>query len=87
MRRNIPLPLDRPMDLGTIPGAGTPIGRVNNGQEPRTASSTQRIATAVYFAPSQGFDAVFAGKDPMRKLKPGKFERMEHAPARAATTR
>jgi rare lipoprotein A len=86
VRRDIPMPLDRPMDLGTIPGAGTPIGRVNNGQETRP-SGTQRVASAVFFAPTQGFDAAFAGKDPMRKLKPGKFERMEHAPARTTAAR
>jgi rare lipoprotein A len=81
VRRDIPMPLERPMDLGTIPGAGTPLGRVNNGQEPRP-TGTQRVASAVFFAPTQGFEAAFAGKDPMRKLKPGQFARIEHVPAR-----
>ncbi len=90
VRRDIPMPLERPMDLGTIPGAGTPIGRVNNGQDVRPdtrPSGTQRIASAVFFAPTQGFDAAFAGKDPMRKLKPGRFERVEYTPARTTALR
>ncbi len=74
VRRQMPLPQDRPFDLGSIPGAGTPIDRVNNGQ-PATGQrpAPQRVA-AVYFAPVAGFQAQFGGADPMRKLAPGSFD-------------
>ena len=79
IRRTIALPVDRPFDLGTIPGAGTPLERVNNGQiTPLRASvpsapARDRVA-AVYFAPAQGFKAVFGSDDPLQRLKPGRFD-------------
>ncbi len=74
VRREIPLPPDRPFDLDTVPGAGTPIARVNNGQETpvRTAPRGERVA-AIYFAQSQGIKTSFAGTDPMLRLKTGAF--------------
>jgi rare lipoprotein A len=80
VRRTMPLPADRPFDLGSIPGAGTPMNRVNNGQaipvratSPPAASQRDRVA-AVYFAPATGFKAAFGGNDPMARLKPGAFD-------------
>jgi rare lipoprotein A len=80
VRRAMPLPADRPFDLGSIPGAGTPMNRVNNGQAtPARAPSTQpqiprdRVA-AVYFAPDTGFKAAFNGANPMTRLKAGVFD-------------
>jgi rare lipoprotein A len=80
VRRAMPLPADRPFDLGSIPGAGTPMNRVNNGQTtpvrastPPTSPSRDRVA-AVYFAPATGFKAAFGGNDPMARLKPGAFD-------------
>jgi rare lipoprotein A len=80
VRRAMPLPTDRPFDLGSIPGAGTPMNRVNNGQSAPVRTSTppasaqrDRVA-AVYFAPATGFKAAFGGNDPMARLKPGAFD-------------
>ncbi len=80
VRRTMPLPADRPFDLGSIPGAGTPMNRVNNGQtvpvralSAPPSAARDRIA-AVYFAPDSGFKAAFNGQDPMRRLKPGVFD-------------
>jgi rare lipoprotein A len=62
VRRAVPLPPDRPFDLDTVPGAGTPIARVNNGQPApvRAAQTGDRVA-AIYFAPTQGIKGEFAG--------------------------
>jgi rare lipoprotein A len=80
VRRAMPLPVDRPFDLGSIPGAGTPMNRVNNGQTVPVRALTappspprDRVA-AVYFAPDTGFKAAFNGSDPMTRLKPGVFD-------------
>ncbi len=90
VRRAMPLPTDRPFDLGSIPGAGTPMNRVNNGQsspgqnnsgqvvpvrlQPAPPSAARDRVAAVYFAPDSGFKAAFNGQDPMRRLKPGVFD-------------
>jgi rare lipoprotein A len=80
VRRTMPLPADRPFDLGSIPGAGTPMNRVNNGQaspvraSPPPASPQRDRVAAVYFAPATGFKAAFGGNDPMARLKPGAFD-------------
>jgi rare lipoprotein A len=85
VRRDVPLPPDRPFDLGGIPGAATPMQRVNNGQlAPSAAAETpqrSRVA-AVYFAPASGFTAALGADDPMRKLRAGHFARIDHKPAR-----
>ncbi len=80
VRRAMPLPVDRPFDLGSIPGAGTPMNRVNNGQvvpvralTSPPSPSRDRVA-AVYFAPDAGFKAAFGGQDPLARLKPGTFD-------------
>jgi rare lipoprotein A len=93
VRRSMPLPQDRPFDLGSIPGAGTPMNRVNNGQitparavAPQPAPSRDRVAT-VYFAPAEGFKAAFGDKDPMRLLKAGAFDPMPLRPVVADTRR
>lgn len=82
VRRSMPLPQDRPFELGSIPGAGTPMDRVNNGQAqggtPRPQG--QRVA-AVFFAPAAGFEAAFGADDPMSRLRPGGFEAVAHQPA------
>jgi rare lipoprotein A len=94
VRRFVPLPPERPFDLGTIPGAGTPIQRVNNGQTtpvartapvaPGSVPSTRRdTVAAVYYAPDEGFKAVFGRNDPMRLLKPGQFGANAHQPVKA----
>jgi rare lipoprotein A len=80
VRRAMPLPSDRPFDLGSIPGAGTPMNRVNNGQAIPVRASTPPVSpqrdrvAAVYFAPATGFKAAFGGNDPMARLKPGTFD-------------
>ncbi len=74
VRRQMPLPQDRPFDLGSIPGAGTPIDRVNNGQPAVGQRPAPQRVAAVYFAPAAGFQATFGGDDPMRKLSPGSFD-------------
>jgi len=81
VRRQMPLPQDRPFNLGMIPGAGTPLVRVNNGPTMPTRTSApiapvnarQKVA-AVYFAPVEGFNAVFGADNPMKALKPGSFD-------------
>jgi rare lipoprotein A len=78
IRRSMPLPQDRPFDLGSIPGAGTPMERVNNGQAASGARpERQRVAT-VFFAPAEGFEAAFGASDPMRRLAPGAFDLRPH---------
>jgi rare lipoprotein A len=84
LRRDVPLPPDRPFDLGGIPGAATPIQRVNNGQPtsaPTAAPARERVA-AVYFAPTTGLSARLGANDPMRKLTNGRFAKVEHQPVR-----
>jgi rare lipoprotein A len=72
VRRTIQLPPERPFDLGTIPGAGAPTERVNNGEAAasRSAQPRERVA-AVYFAPAIGITGAFGKDDPMRRLKTG----------------
>ncbi len=74
LRRQMPLPQDRPFDLGSIPGAGTPIDRVNNGETTAGQRPPAQRVAAVYFAPVEGFQARFGRSDPMRKLAPGSFD-------------
>lgn len=90
IRRDVALPPDRPFDLGGMPGAATPMQRVNNGQQAsgqqapqRTGQSPQRAqVAAAYFAPASGFIALLGNDDPMRKLTNGRFARIDHQPVR-----
>jgi rare lipoprotein A len=95
LRRDVPLPPDRPFDLGSIPGGSAPMQRVNNGQQqaqPATVRSPlpgrDRIA-AVYFAPSSGFADALSRDNPMARLRSGGFSPVEHrlaaTPAGSAT--
>jgi rare lipoprotein A len=80
IRRDVPLPPERPFDLGSIPGGATPLLRVNNGQvaaAPRVEPPRSRVA-AVYFAPTAGFADRFGAADPMAKLRPGSFADVAH---------
>jgi rare lipoprotein A len=86
VRRQMPLPQDRPFDLGTIPGAGTPIDRVNNGEMPVGQQPPAQRVAAVYFAPVEGFQAQFGRYDPMRKLAPGSFDPRPLQPVAARGT-
>lgn len=86
VRRDVPLPPDRPFDLGGIPGAATPLQRVNNGQQPAAPIASrlpagERVA-AVYFAPASSFPARLGEYDPMSRLSQGRFARVEHKPVR-----
>jgi rare lipoprotein A len=76
LRRDIPLPPERPFDLGSIPGAATPLARVNNGQG--SPLPQQRVASAAFFAPTTGFAQAIGRDDPMAKLRPGRFAAVEH---------
>jgi rare lipoprotein A len=85
VRRSVPLPPDRPFDLGTIPGAGVPMQRVNNGEgaaptnrPPISEPSRERIA-AIYFAPAVGLSSHFGGDDPLKRLKSGQLKPVVHA--------
>jgi rare lipoprotein A len=88
LRRDVPLPPERPFDLGGIPGAASPLARVNNGQQasrPAQPLAPQaeraqpaRVAAATYFAPSTGFAQVLGSDDPMVKLRPGRFAAIDH---------
>ncbi|MGL5116479.1 MAG: septal ring lytic transglycosylase RlpA family protein, partial [Beijerinckiaceae bacterium] len=85
--RTVPLPPDRPFELDSIPGGGTPMARVNNGQAGAgqgnaQAAQPQRVA-AVYFAPAEGFAARFGGRDPMARIKTGAFADIRHQPVAA----
>ncbi len=80
VRRSIPLPQDRPFDLGSIPGAGTPMDRVNNGQAAAPARPQGQRVAAVFFAPVEGFQATFGNDDPMRRLTAGSFDPRPHQP-------
>jgi rare lipoprotein A len=83
VRRSVPLPPDRPFDLGTIPGAGAPTQRVNNGDTAglRLNPPRERVA-AIYFAPSTGLSSAFAQQAPFAKLKLNDAKAVE-APAGA----
>jgi rare lipoprotein A len=84
LRRDVPLPPDRPFDLGSIPGAATPIQRVNNGQStPASAERPERArVAAIYFAPTSGFADALGRANPMSRLTAGRFAKVEHRPAR-----
>ncbi len=84
VRRQMPLPQDRPFDLGMAPGSASPQLRASNGQPiPARAAAPvaarQQVA-AVYFAPVEGFDAVFGAENPLRSLKVGIFDPMPLKP-------
>jgi rare lipoprotein A len=78
VRRTVPLPPDRPFDLGTIPGAGAPTQRVNNGEAkaPKVEQPRDRVA-AIYFAPVVGISSAFGKDDPLRNLKSGALKPAE----------
>ncbi len=84
LRRDVPLPPDRPFDLGSIPGAATPLQRVNNGQvTPPVAQSPERArVAAIYFAPTSGFAETLGRDNPMSRLTAGRFAVVQHKPAR-----
>jgi len=46
---NVPLPPERPFDLGTIPGAASPVARIS------TANPTSRSMVASLYEPQSGF--------------------------------
>jgi rare lipoprotein A len=83
LRRDVPPPPERPFDLGSIPGAATPLQRVNNGQpaalqQPAQAQPARARVAAVYFAPTSGFAEALGRNNPMAKLRPGAFAKVEH---------
>lgn len=91
VRRQIPLPQDRPFDLGMTAGAASPTLRASNGQAGPTRTSApanprQKVA-AVYFAPMEGFNAVFGADNPMKSLKPGSFDPLPLLPVGRPGTR
>jgi rare lipoprotein A len=85
VRRSVPLPPDRPFDLGTIPGAAAPTQRVNNGDTAglRLNPPRERVA-AIYFAPSAGLSSAFAQQAPFAKLKLNDAKAVAAAPAASA---
>jgi rare lipoprotein A len=97
-RRDIPLPPQRPFDLDMIPGGGTPIQRVNNGQAvpaarpasqpavaPRPAQPPRDRVAAVYFAnPAAPVASMVSA--PMARLSPGQFDRTTTFTASEAST-
>jgi rare lipoprotein A len=94
VKRQMALPQDRPFDLGMIPGAGTPLAKVNNGQA-RPARAASPVAPAggrqkvaeIYFAPVEGFNAVFGADNPLKALKPGAFDPIPLKPVSSAGAR
>jgi len=81
VRRTMPLPQDRPFDLGSIPGAGTPMDRVNNGEPVRRPVAPGQRVAAIYFAPVEGFQAGFGPHDATRRFVPGSFDPKPQRPA------
>jgi rare lipoprotein A len=70
--RGIPMPPNRPFDLGTIPGAATPV-RAGDAA-PAIAPPPTRTA-GLSFAPEASGTSRFMQDNPLAKLPPAKFTR------------
>ncbi|MDJ1156790.1 septal ring lytic transglycosylase RlpA family protein [Chelatococcus sp. SYSU_G07232] len=72
----IPLPPERPFDLGTIPNAGVPVAvAVPTSGAGRSAaiSGTRPVVASLFYAPAEAPAVQFGRNDPMAGLKPQRF--------------
>jgi rare lipoprotein A len=65
----VPLPPERPFDLGTIPNAGVPVPVAALVPSP----PSRPVFAGLYYAPAEPPRARFARTDPFRDMKPQRF--------------
>ena len=51
---NVPLPPERPFDLGTIPGAASPVARISS-VAPSQLPASRPVVASLYETPAVGF--------------------------------
>ncbi|HEX8164980.1 MAG TPA: septal ring lytic transglycosylase RlpA family protein [Beijerinckiaceae bacterium] len=71
----VPLPPERPFDLGTIPNAGVPVPVAALAPLP----PSRPVMAGLYYAPPEAPPARFAKSDPFRDLKPQRFVALKEA--------
>jgi rare lipoprotein A len=77
--KGIPVPLSRPFDLGTIPGATTPVRATTSPARPQRTASLS-------FAPNATGLSSFQKGNPLADLPPAKFTQTVARMAKAAPT-
>ncbi len=71
-RNNIPLPPERPFDLGTIPGAATPMAAANS-PVPNVLPPSRPIVAGLYYAAPQASQGGFQKSTSFNTLDQSKF--------------
>jgi rare lipoprotein A len=78
---NIPLPPERPFDLGTIPNAATPVASVvMPASSVALLPPTRPVSASLFYAAPDGPNARFAKDDPFRHMKPQRFVALKSKP-------
>ena len=65
----VPLPPERPFDLGTIPNAGVPVPVASLAPMP----PSRPVFAGLYYAPPEAPRARFARSDPFKDMTPQRF--------------
>jgi len=69
---NVPLPPERPFDLGTIPGAASPVARISSAA-PGTAPASRPMVASLYEAPASNAPSGFQRSGAYTAANPSKF--------------
>jgi rare lipoprotein A len=72
VRSNVPLPPERPFDLGTIPGASTP-GMTMSSAAPKTQPSSRPVMAGLYYASPEISRSGFQKSSSFNNLDQSKF--------------
>lgn len=72
LAQNVPLPPERPFDLGTIPGASSPLPRVS-ALSPNVTPSSRPVLAGLYYASPTGSERGFHKTDGFAPLDQSKF--------------
>jgi rare lipoprotein A len=69
---NVPLPPERPFDLGTIPGAASPVARISSAA-PGIAPASRPVVASLYEAPAGNAPSGFQRSGAYTAANPSKF--------------
>lgn len=69
---NVPLPPERPFDLGTIPGAASPVARISSAA-PGTVPASRPVVASLYEAPPGNASSGFQRSGAYSAANPSKF--------------
>lgn len=69
---NVPLPPERPFDLGTIPSAASPVARISSAS-PRTISASRPVVASLYETASGNTQSGFQRSSAYTTANPSKF--------------